>query len=127
MPIAYWIEKDKCRVRAEVSGSIIARDIVDTIHGALTHPDYKPGFNILSDHTKIDEVITTTQVLQTSANLHEFSKYVVGSKWAVVVSKKASFGMMNMLSVYLESVPMQLRAFYSFNEAEEWLAGRGKE
>ena len=124
MPIKYWIEKEKQRIRAEVSGTISIEDILNAITDSINDPDFRPGFNILSDHTKIDASITKTQVLHTSFNLKRFSDQIAGSKWAVVVSKKVSYGMMNMLSVYLEMVPMELRAFYSFDDAEEWLAER---
>jgi hypothetical protein len=124
MPIKYWIEKDKQRIRAEVSGKISIEDILNAIKDSINDPDFRPQFNILSDHTKIDKAITKTQVLHTTFNLKKFSEKIGGSKWAVVVNKKVSYGMMNMLSVYLETVPMELRAFYSFDEAEEWLAER---
>ena len=121
MPITFWIEKEKRRIRAEVFGTISTEDILNAIKGAINHPDFKPGYNILSDHTRINEAITKAQVLTTAFNLKDFAKYVSGAKWAVVTSKQVSYGMMNMLSVYLEIIPMKLQAFYSFADAEKWL------
>ena len=57
----------------------------------------------------------------TSSHLEKLSKYLACSKWAVVTKKEASFGMMRMLSVFLEKIPIYLEIFKSIDEAEKWL------
>ena len=121
MPIKSWIEKDKKRVMAMVSGSFSIEDILININNTIEDPDFEKGFNILSDHTEIESVITTEQARMTASHLERLSKDFANSKWAVVTKKEASFGMMRMLSVFLENIPIHLEVFKSLDEAEKWL------
>ena len=121
MPIKSWIEKDKKRVMAIVSGSFSIEDILININNTIEDPDFEKGFNILSDHTKIESVITTEQARMTASHLERLSKYFANSKWAVVTKKEVSIGMMRMLSVFLENIPIHLEVFKSLDEAEKWL------
>jgi hypothetical protein len=124
MPIRCWIEKEKNRVRAEVTGVFSLEEMLEAINGAVNDPLYKPGFDILSDHRKIERAVTTDQVKRTTKHLIGLSNALSGARWAAVVSKDVSYGMINMMSAYLKRVPMELRPFYTEEEAEEWLAER---
>ncbi|MEJ2054430.1 MAG: hypothetical protein P8X42_10955, partial [Calditrichaceae bacterium] len=88
---------------------------------AVNHPDFKPGFNVLSDHTQIKKSITTKQVQALSSHIQKLKPYLADTRWAVLTAKKSSYGMMRMLSVYLESIPVELEVFYKLEEAEAWL------
>ncbi|MEW6674202.1 MAG: hypothetical protein AB1427_21110 [Thermodesulfobacteriota bacterium] len=123
MPIKIWIEKDQKRVRVVVTGTFSTDDIFQAIDRIRDDPDFESGFAILSDHTGIDTAITPTQAQSTAAHIEQLSRHFAGAKWAVVTQKDASYGMMRMLSVYLETVPVYLQVFRSFEEAEDWLAG----
>lgn len=122
MPIRIWVEKDRRLVRAVVMGSITVGEIVEAIDASIRDPDFEPGFDILSDHTAIGEPLTPSQAQQTAAHLMKFSPSMAGARWAVVVGTPASYGMMRMLAVLLERIPMTLRAFTSLADAEAWLA-----
>lgn len=91
MPIKSWIEKDKKRVMATVSGNFSIEDILLTINNTIQDPDFEKGFNILSDHTEIETVITTEQAKMTASHLEVLSKYFACSKWAVVTKKGSLF------------------------------------
>jgi hypothetical protein len=121
MPIQQWIERDKKRIRAVVVGALDIEEIYDAINRAIDDPDFEQGYDILSDHTGIDTALTRQQVLLTASHLETLTDHLAGTKWAVVTEKDASYGMMRMLSVFLEAVPIQLEVFRSLDEAEAWL------
>jgi hypothetical protein len=121
MPIELWVDKDRRRICAVVSGDFTFEEILDTITKAVNDPDLMPGYDILSDHTQVGEVLTMGQARKMTAHLKGLSDYFAGSRWAVVTTKPASYGMMRMLSVLVEEVPIHLEVFHSFEDAERWL------
>jgi hypothetical protein len=122
MPIKYWIEKDHRRIRAVVSGDITIDDVFTAIKGATEDADFEPGFDVLSDHTEVVAPLTTKQAEQMSSYLSSLSKVMAHSRWAVITKNPASYGMMRMLSVFLEEVPMELKIFETMEEADKWLS-----
>lgn len=122
MPIVTRIERDRKRVIAILTGDISLDEMINTINSSIADPDFEPGFDVFSDHTGINAAIKTTQAEILASHLESLKKYYSGSRWAVVTKEAASYGMMRMLSVFLASIPMELRVFYSFEEAENWLS-----
>ncbi len=121
MAITYWIEKEKKRIQALVVGKFTMEDIIQTIYQVTADPNFQAGFDILSDHTGIEEVITTEQIKITTSHLTTLSHHFTGSRWAVVTTRDASFGMMRMFSIYLEKILITLKVFRSITQAEKWL------
>jgi len=126
MPIEKRVEKDKRRVYAILTGIVSFDEMIHTINSSVEDPCFMPGFDVLSDHTKIEEPIKTEQVKALASHIDGLKNYFSGSRWAVVTSKEVSYGMMRMLAAYLERVPMELQVFYSFDDAEKWLSAPGK-
>ena len=122
MPIKYWIEKDHRRIRAVVSEDITVDDVFTAIKGATEDADFEPGFDVLSDHTEVVAPLTTKQAEQMSSYLSSLSKVMAHSRWAVITKNPASYGMMRMLWVFLEEVPMELKIFETMEEAYKWLS-----
>ena len=122
MPIEKWIDTEKHRVHAVLSGRVILHEMILAIDSSTDDPCFQNGMDILSDHTRLEKPIETDEAKQLAAHLLRLRKYFAGSKWAVVTKMKASYGMMRMLSVFLERVPMYLQVFYSFARAERWLS-----
>lgn len=122
MPIVTRIEKDRKRVIAIVTGDLSIDEMINAINSSTKDPDFERGFDVLSDHTGINEPISTTQAEALARHLESLKEFYSGSRWAVVTRKAASYGMMRMLSVFLTKVPMELQAFYSLEEAEAWLS-----
>jgi hypothetical protein len=121
MPITHHIDKRKGIIFAEVVGDFTLEDILNTIDSAVSDPAFRPGFKVLSDHRKIGEPATMAQMEGMAACLKGLSNAFGGTKWAMVVSKEASYGMMRMLSVLVEDVPIVLRVFWDMEEALKWL------
>jgi hypothetical protein len=126
MPIEYKIEKDKKRVFAIVSRTVSLEDIIKVITSIMRDSSFMPGFDILSDHTRIERPIETEQLKALVSHINGLATYCSSSRWAVVTKKAASYGMMRMLAAYLAIVPMELQVFYSFDDAEEWLSSPKK-
>lgn len=80
-----------------------------------------PGYNILSDNRDIGTPATRAQMEQLATLLTGMREKFAGARWAVVVSKPASFGMMRMLAVFLEAIPITLEIFRDTEAAERWL------
>jgi hypothetical protein len=121
MAIRYWIDKDRKLIRAELTGSFTIEEMFNVIKDTLNDPGFEKGFNILSNHLKVKRFITTPQVKGLAGLLASFRHVLENAKWAVVTVNPASFGMMRMLAVYLEDVPMELRIFETEREALQWL------
>ena len=122
MAIKHWIERDKRRVRAVITGTISIEEIIDAINTSISDPDFEDGYDILSDHRKIERAITKDQIMMTTSHIKKLSQHLKGSRWAVVTEREASYGMMKMLSVYLEKIPLSLQVFKSIGEADTWLS-----
>jgi hypothetical protein len=125
MPIQVRIDKRQRLVVAKVVGDFTIEDIVKGVDDSVNDPDFEPGFDVLSDHSKIGTPITVTQAKQMVAHLESLSHLMAGTRWAVVASKPASYGMMRMLAVLAERVPMKVEVFQTLDEAQAWL-GRPK-
>ena len=126
MPITYKINAQKKRVTVELTGTNTLEEIFTTIKNALQDPDFRPGFNVLSDHRQVDRVITSSELESTVNLLIEYAGQLSKTKWAIVTLKPASYGMMRMLEVHAERVPMKVKVFKEMDAAEHWLASTDK-
>jgi hypothetical protein len=122
MPIETWIDTRKHRVHAILSGRVTLHEMIQAIDSSVEDSSFRNGIDIFSDHTRLEKPIETDQAQKLVTYLRKLKTHFVGSRWAVVTKMQASFGMMRMLSVLLEKIPMELSVFYSFVEAERWLS-----
>ncbi len=123
MPIRYRIDKEERLVRAEVRGDFTTSDMIRALDNMVRDPDFEPGFNFLSDHAAVGEPVTPEQLDQLIAHLESLSEVLSGARWAIVATKPASYGMMRMLSVLAEAIPLRVAVFESLESAEEWARG----
>jgi hypothetical protein len=122
MPVHQEVDAARGRVIAKVYGEVTLEQMIATIDASVRDPAFRPGFDVLSDHLGIEKVITTQQLKGVVNHLRSLSQYMSGSRWAIVTRDPASYGMMRMLSVYAEEIPMDVRVFKSMDQAEEWLS-----
>ena len=120
MPITYQLDHDARLIRATVRGDFTANEMLACVSGAATEAG-EPGWNILSDHREIGEPATRGQVEILVEQLASLRRFFAEARWAVIVSKPASFGMMRMLSAMAERVPMEVRVFKDAEHAEWWV------
>jgi hypothetical protein len=123
MPVHQTVDAELRRIVATISGEVEISDILGAITAAVNDPAFQPGFDVYSDHTQITRFITPNQLAAMVAHLESLSDRLSGARWAIVTSAPASFGMMRMLEVHAERIPMEVRVFRSAGEAEHWLAG----
>ena len=119
VPISYTLDREARLIRAVVQGDFTVHDMIACVSGAARDAG-APGFNVVSDHREIGEPATREQVEELVQHLAGLRDYFAGARWAVVVSKQASFGMMRMLGVMAERVPMDVRVFFDAVRAELW-------
>jgi hypothetical protein len=122
MPVDFKIDTERRLIVATVFDEISDTDIIETLNSSISDPDFEPGFNVLSDHTQVTRAITTEQVKLMVDHMESLSDRLAGARWAIVTNSPASYGMMRMLSVYAERVPMELQIFRDADEANRWLA-----
>lgn len=122
MPIESHVDEKRRCIVAKVYGNFTTAEIFAVIDRSVWDPKFRPGFSILSDHTEVGEPITPNQARQMVGHLVSYADSFAGARWAVVTSKLASYGMVRMLSILAERVPMDVEVFYSHEEAEAWLA-----
>ncbi len=122
MPVDFKIDTGPRLIVATVFGEISDTDIVEALNASVSDPDFEPGFNVLSDHTRITRPITTEQVKLMVDHMESLSNHLAGARWAIVTKSPASYGMMRMLSVFAKRVPLELQVFRDADEANKWLA-----
>ncbi len=121
MPVDFKIDTERRLIVATVFDEISDTDIIEGLHSSVSDPGFEPGFNVLSDHTRITRPITTEQVKLLVGHMESLSDHLAGARWAIVTNSPASYGMMRMLSVFAERVPMELQVFRDADEANQWL------
>lgn len=122
MPFSFSIDVKNNRVNTDVIGDFTTQEMIELLVDVTNHPDYTPAMDILSDHTQIGEALTPTQAEDFISFIDNIRGSMSHTRWAVVTRKLASYGMMRLLSVKLERVPMTLRVFKTTEDAEIWLA-----
>ncbi len=121
MPLETHIDEKRQRVVLTIVGEITIEEVVETIRRWIKEPGIKPGFGVLTDHTRIGKAITTEQAKELIRNFQNMSRFLAGARWAAVTSSPASYGMVRMISAFAEAVPMEVEVFQSFEEADAWL------
>ncbi len=121
MPITHRIDRTSGIVYVDVRGSPTTAEMRGAINRVVTDPEGVPGYGILSDHRGIDTPATTNQVQALLTHLTGLKSSFGSIRWAIVVKKPASFGMMRMLAVLAEQVPAQIEVFRDVEAAKKWL------
>jgi hypothetical protein len=96
-------------------------EAIDTIERSITHPDYGPRYDILSDHTSVDVPLTPEATKRMLSRLEQLGHLIEGTRWAAIATTPAPYGMLRMLSVHIQPL-LTLQVFSSQEEAERWLA-----
>lgn len=125
MPVSLTIDHDTRLIRIGIVGDFATAEMVDVVLRAAAGAR-GPGYDIISDHREIGTPATRAQMDGLVALLATRREQFAGARWAVIVSKPASYGMMRMLAVLLETIPIELAIFQDDVSAERWLrAGPG--
>jgi hypothetical protein len=122
MPATHVVDRDAGIVHLTLRGVLTLAEMVATVQAVMD--DLEPGrrYDVLSDHRALEEPATRDQLLQLTEFLGSRGTPFHGRRWAVIVGSPASFGVIRMLSVHLESAPIHAMPFYDAAEARAWLA-----
>lgn len=125
MPTTLHIDHDARLVRVGLHGPVSGEEMLATIREAAEQIGPEGGYAVLSDHREIGEPATRDLVERVVDHLGRFASVFHDTRWAVVVGSPASYGMMRMLGVLAEQIPMTVRVFlHDVAAAEQWALRR---
>ena len=122
MSITATVDREAHLVRIEVAGTMMLSEMTKAIDGVIEEVGLAGGFDVLSDHRGLETPVTSAQLEALVWHLRLHGRSLRGRRWAIVTRTAASYGMMRMLSVLAERIPMQVSVFQNLVEAERWLA-----
>lgn len=122
MPINVSVDARRQLVEVTVIGDVDAGQAIDAVEAVVAAAELRPGFRILSDHRRIGATLSPEQVHRFAAVLEQHRALLAGVRWAAVVARATSYGVMRALAARTELVAdMQTRVFTGMEEARAWL------
>ena len=123
MPITFTIDAAAQRVFARVEGTFDITDIRRVLLNVAGSEELRDGFTVLSDHTTVERAISPDQLFGLVRTLETRAERFRGVRWAVVVNRPSSYGMMRMMAAQADmAVGMQVGVFMDQDAAAAWLA-----
>ena len=105
-----------------IDGSFTGAEMLSIMREIATTSELPDGFTALSDHSRVERPISPSQVVELVAIMEQFAPRFTGTRWAVVSTRPASYGMMRVLAARVPlAVPMQVRIFFDAQRAAQWL------
>jgi hypothetical protein len=121
--VTYRIAPDERVVYLTTTGEATFAEWRGAVLSALSDPDYRKGFNFLSDRRDQADVPDTGFVKAAAAFLREHSAVIDGCRWATVAGRDALYGMARMFSTFSEGTCIRVAAFRDYEDALRWLTG----
>ena len=118
--LSYSIDLAASVVRLVYNGGPSFEEWERTMWAALADPAYRRGFFFLVDR-RFDEPTSTDFVRRVVDFLSLNEPELAESRWAIVVSSPASYGMARMKQAFGGGLPMPIEVFRDLGEAEQWL------
>ena len=122
MPITRSIDRDHRVIRFVISGVLSTDEMTGAISDAAAEVGFAKGYRVLSDHRSLTAAATPPQVQTLIAHLGSLAGVFGGSRWAIVTTQAASYGMMRQLAQYAALIPIEVQLFAQPDDAEAWLA-----
>ena len=122
MALTYSIDESASLIRVRWDGDPKDQTSADSLKQLLTDPALRPGLNYLSDQRGLESPGTTPLVTGAVHFLQRLAQTQGPFKCAVVVAREASFGMGRMAEAFTSGTDVEVKAFYSIEDAESWLA-----
>ncbi len=123
MSVTYRIDPSTGIVYLKTTGESTFAEWREAVLSALHDPDYRKGFNFLSDRSDQANVPDTGFAKSAAALLRELADLIGDCRWASVASRDALYGMARMFSVLAEGTCVEVAAFRDIGDARRWLAG----
>jgi hypothetical protein len=82
---------------------------------------YRTGMGFVLDRRKVSAVSSADDVKGALRYITSHMQHFKGSRWAVLQSNLASFGMVRMGQILSENLPITVKIFENLDEAKNWL------
>jgi hypothetical protein len=119
----YTLEFDSERVTITTSGRVDVADIERLVRELVSDPRFTPGMPILADHSALETRGLMADGARRIGHIFvNFGNKIGRSPLAVVVANKLTYGLVRMASTFALRAPLNIKIFYSREDAETWLA-----
>lgn len=123
MPISYIIDPLRQRVDVVLDGEVSIRDAIAAFDTLVRAPELRPGFDVLSDHRRLGRPFSTEEVHRLTDWMEEHASILHPTRWAAVVSRPTSFGLMRMLAARAKlTAGIDVGVFLDLHSADAWLS-----
>ena len=122
MPAQFQVDRRTRTVYLTLTGTFTSEDVAATIHDMFDALAGETAYNVFADHRGLTTAATAAQVRVAAELIGGPGSPFRGGRWAIVSATQASFGMMRMLAVHTEEVPVEMEVFRDVESAERWLA-----
>jgi hypothetical protein len=126
MSLRYSIDRTARVVRLDYDTNPSFPEAERVLRALLADAAYEPGFSFLVDRSSIGPPSTEyvrNLVAFVRANEHAFE----GSRWALVASGPAVYGMGRMSQLLASGIPIRISIFRDVETAEAWLRADASE
>ena len=121
LPISHNFNSPSGWVGIRVSGSPSDEELLAGTERILSDPQLPESPRILSDHRDMEVDLSTGFVGRAVELLSRFSSTLEASKIALVTANTTNYGMLRMLSLRADSIPVCIEVFSNIRDAEGWL------
>ena len=121
MGISLRVDPDSGIVYITTSGSPSVDEQRDLWRQIGRLPGIRQPLRVLDDRRGLETFAETSDVRAARDFAAKISEWVRDTRIATVVPEAAAFGMARMFQAYSDDLPLELRAFYDYDEAERWL------
>src|ERR1043165_4042969 len=102
MAVTYSIDPEARIVFVTITGDSSFTEWSEAMLKVLADPQYRPGFNFLSDRRQQTEAPSTPSAKGAAEFLNQHSSEMGHYRWAAVSNSPAIYGMLRMFSIYSE-------------------------
>ena len=125
MIVTHSIDPLRRLVTLVYHGNPTPAEAASTMDAVLLDPVFQPGFNFLLDRRDSADVAAADYVRRAANIMELHRRQLRGSRWAMVVSGKAAYGMGRMAQALVEPLSIEFEVFKNLDEAMVWLDRAG--
>jgi len=121
MPAQIQVDRRTRTVYYSVTGDFVTDDIARTIKEMRDAVAGETAYNVFGDHRGATMTATSEQVRLAAQLIGGAASPFRGGRFAIVSANEASYGMMRMLAVHTEDIPIEMEVFRDIESADRWL------
>ena len=122
MAYTYSINSDNKLVEINIFGVDTASDVIERITTITADQKWEPGFSVLMDMSKLEELAVDFQDSYKITEIHKLMTTIIGnSKVALVCNQLHIFGIGRMWQSLSETLNIEFEIFEEIEMAKDWL------